>query len=312
MRQHGPAVQLDITEKKTCTKLLSVDLVPSLETDAGEHFVPKPNKSLSTRHSDLLWRQSFSLAEKATLKKMDKDDHGCRHELFRIVKTLVQKEPTSFGALNSYHLKTAFMHYIKQNPGNWAGQYSLGDHFVGYLGELQKNLEKGNLQHFWLPGVNLLEQDGIEPVVTKQMANRLKNILEREPKGNPTSVSRMPRMQTESRQILPPLKIPRSVDRAEQIESIPLSNMRRYDPCDIMETDDWYQFSRFRMYEDPDLFDYSTQNPITRGLKCLFKFLFKLLLGLVLLAFSLLIYVSWLAGVGFLIVLAWFGLSQID
>lgn len=109
MRQHGtgPAVQLDITEKKTCTKLLSVDLVPSLETDAGEHFVPKPNKSLSTRHPDLVWRQSFSLAEKATLKKMDKDDHGCRHELFRIVKTLVQKEPTSFGALNSYHLKTA-------------------------------------------------------------------------------------------------------------------------------------------------------------------------------------------------------------
>lgn len=107
VRQHGPAVQLDITEKKTCTKLLSVDLVPSLETDAGEHFVPKPNKSLSTRHPDLVWRQSFSLAEKATLKKMDKDDHGCRHELFRIVKTLVQKEPTSFGALNSYHLKTA-------------------------------------------------------------------------------------------------------------------------------------------------------------------------------------------------------------
>lgn len=107
VRQHGPAVQLDITEKKTCTKLLSMDLVPSLETDAGEHFVPKPNKSLSTRHPDLVWRQSFSLAEKATLKKMDKDDHGCRHELFRIVKTLVQKEPTSFGALNSYHLKTA-------------------------------------------------------------------------------------------------------------------------------------------------------------------------------------------------------------
>ena len=312
VRQHGPAVQLDITEKKTCAKLLSVDLVPSLETDAGAHFVPKPNKSLSTRHPDLLWRQSFSVAEKKTLKNMDKDDHGCRHELFRIVKTLVQNEPTSFGALNSYHLKTAFMHYIKQNPGNWAGQHSLGDHFVGYLEELQKNLDKGDLQHFWLPGVNLLEQDGIEPVVTKQMANRLKNILKKKPKENPTSVSRMPRMQAESRQILPPLRIPRSVDRAEQIERIPLSNMRRYDACDIVGTGDWYQFSRFRMYEDPDLFDYSTQSPITRGLKCLLKFLFKLFLGLVLLAVSLLIYVSWLAGVVFLIILAWFGLSQID
>ena len=88
--------------------------------------------------------------------------------------------------------------------------------------------------------------------------------------------------------------------------------MRRYDACCRMDTDDWYQFSRFRMYEDLDSFDYSTQNSIARGLKCLFKFLFKLLLGLGLLAFSLLIYVSWLAGVGFLIILAWFGLSQID
>jgi len=312
VRQHGPAVQLDITEKKTWAKLLSVDLVPSLETDAGEHFVPKPNKSLSIRHPDLLWRQSFSLEEKATLKNMDKNDQGCRHELFRIVKTLVQKEPTSFGALNLYHLKTAFMHYIKQNPGNWADQYSLGRHFVGYLGELKKNLDKGNLQHFWIRGVNLIEQDGIEPTVTKQMANRLKNILEREPKGNPTSVSRNARMQTESPQILPRLRIPPSVDRAQQIERIPLFNIRRYDACDSMETADYYEFSRFRMFEDSDSFDYGTQNPIARALKCLFKFLFKLLLGLVLLGFSLLIYISWLAGVGLLIILTWFGLSQID
>ena len=119
-------------------------------------------------------------------------------------------------------------------------------------------------------------------------------------------------MQIESRQILPPLRIPRIVDRAEQIERIPLSNMRRYDACDRMEIDDWYQFSRFRMYEVPNSFGYSTQNRIARGFKCLFRFLFKLLLGLVLLTFSLLIYVSWLAGVGFLIILAWFGLSQID
>ena len=311
VRQHGPAVQLDITDK-TWAKLLSVDLVPSLETDAGEYFVPKPKKSLSIRHPDLLWRQSFSLVEKATLKNMDKNDQGCRHELFRIVKTLVQKEPTSFGALNSYHLKTAFMHYIKQNPGNWADQHSLGHHFVGYLGELKKNLDNGNLQHFWLRGVNLLEQDGIEPAVSKQMANRLRNILEREPKRNPTPVSKMPRMQADSRQILPRLTIPPSLDRAQLIERIPLSNMRRYDACHSMETGDWYQFSRFKMYEDSESFDYGTQNPIARGLKCLFKLLFKFLLGLVLFGFSLLIYISWLAGVGLLIILAWFGLSQID
>jgi len=172
LRYHGPAVQLDIFQKGTGEKLLSADLVPCLEGNSGEYFVAKRYAG-----SDLLWRQSFSLKEKHLLKYMD-SDQGCRHELFRIVKTIVKKERTSLGRLNSYHLKTAFMHYIEKEPGNWADWNSLGKHFVGFLTELQGFLERGNLPHYWLPNVNVL--DDIDLTVVEQMAYRLKRILNSE------------------------------------------------------------------------------------------------------------------------------------
>ena len=62
--------------------------------------------------SSLLWRQSFSLDKKALLKRMDKDDHGCRHEVLRIVKSIVKWQRTSLGLLESYHVKSTFVHYI--------------------------------------------------------------------------------------------------------------------------------------------------------------------------------------------------------
>ena len=119
-------------------------------------------------------------------------------------------------------------------------------------------------------------------------------------------------MQTERRQILPRFRIPPNVERAEQMERIPLFNMRRYDEFNVMETDERYQFSHLRMFEDSDSSDFGAQNPIACGLLCVFKFLFKLLLWLVLFGFSLLIYVSWLAGVGLLLIFVWVGLSQIE
>ena len=172
LRYHGPAVQLDIFQNGTGKKLLSVDLVPCLESNSGDYFVAKRYAG-----SDLLWRQSFSLKEKELLRHMDKDDHGYRHELLRIVKTIMKRERTSLGRLHSYHLKTAFMHYIYKT-NNWAGGNSLGKHFVGFFAELQAFLERGNLPHYWLPDVNLL--DDIDKGVVEQMAYRLKRILNSE------------------------------------------------------------------------------------------------------------------------------------
>ena len=86
VRYHGPAVQVDITEEQNDVLLLSVDLVPCFEIEKSQYFVPKSSDPVHDPLSSLLWRQSFSLDEKALLKHMDKDDNGCRHELLRIVK----------------------------------------------------------------------------------------------------------------------------------------------------------------------------------------------------------------------------------
>ena len=178
VRGHGPAVQLDIFKKESGMTLLSADLVPCFQIGADSFYVAKPyTRGGYVSSSGLLWRQSFSLKEKSILEYMDRD-HGCRHELFRIVKTIVNREPTSLGRLESYHLKTAFMHYIKEKRRNWTRRNSLSEHFVGFLGEMQKALEKGFLPHYWLDGVNVLED--INEVVTKNMAYRLKRILNSE------------------------------------------------------------------------------------------------------------------------------------
>ena len=173
LRYHGPAVQLDIFQKGSGVKLVSADLVPCLEINSGNYFVAKRYAG-----SDLLWRRSFSREEKYLLGCMDREDGGCRHELFRIVKTIVKRERTSLGRLNSYHLKTAFMHYLEEKPDGWGGKNSLGKHFVGFLTELQAFLERGDLPHYWLPNVNVL--DDIHHGVAEQMAYRLKRILNSE------------------------------------------------------------------------------------------------------------------------------------
>ena len=177
VRTHGPAVQVDIFRKGSKEKLLSVDLVPCFHVK-DSWYVPKPfkGKRFVFNHK-VFWRQSFSLEEKQVLENMDQEDHGCRHELLRIVKTVVKRQVTSL-PLDSYYLKTAFMHYIERHSQDWVSREALGKHFLGFLGEVQLYLRSGNLPHYNLPDVNLLND--FKEVVVKHMANRLKRILNSE------------------------------------------------------------------------------------------------------------------------------------
>ena len=154
VRTHGPAVQVDIFRKGSKEKLLSVDLVPCFHVK-DSWYVPKPfkGKRFVFNHK-VFWRQSFSLEEKQVLENMDQEDHGCRHELLRIVKTVVKRQVTSL-PLDSYYLKTAFMHYIERHSQDWVSREALGKHFLGYLGEVLLYLESGNLPRYTLPDVNL-------------------------------------------------------------------------------------------------------------------------------------------------------------
>ena len=87
------------------------------------------------------------------------------------------------------------MHYIKENPANWDNN-SLGRHFHGFLQRLKISLAVKNLPHYWLPRVNLLEED-FSPVVIHQMENRLENILTSKDKLNQILGCKMPQTETQ-------------------------------------------------------------------------------------------------------------------
>ena len=182
VRSHGPAVQVDIFRKGISDeKLLSVDLVPSFEVE-GSWYVPKPFKGKRYASNDeFLWRKTFSPKEKQLLASMDKEDQGCRHEFLRIVKTVVKRPVTSL-PLDSYHLKTAFMHFIERGDLDWEKGDALGENFFEFLKELQTHMVSRNLPHCWLRNVNVL--DDFKEEVVQQMANRLRRILHSEVRLN--------------------------------------------------------------------------------------------------------------------------------
>lgn len=167
---HNGSFQLQVFKNDTDEVLLTADLVPCLQIPTIGDFVAKP-----CCDAELLWRKSFSLKEKEMLKKMD-EDGGCRHELLRIVKSIIKNRQTYFGKLKSYHVKTAFMHYMTKVGQNWCSDYALGEHFLGFLEQLQRYLENKTLPHYWLDGrVNLLDDIDSE-IAIDNMARDLENI----------------------------------------------------------------------------------------------------------------------------------------
>ena len=115
------------------------------------------------------------MKEKARLQDMDKEDQGCRHELLRIVKTIMRAE-TNFAKLTSYHLKTVFLHYNSDSRLQWSPDM-LGKRFIEYMEMLYEALAQNWLSHFWLQeSVNLF--DDIPWKTLENMANRMRKILD--------------------------------------------------------------------------------------------------------------------------------------
>ena len=144
VRQHGPSVQRISSVKEPGRSFCQ--LISSLAFKLGPMNISCQNAipgTIASRESHFHLRKNTCWS--AWIKN---NDHGCRHELQRIVKTIVRIERTSLGQLTSYYLKTAIMHYIKEKPSNWNGRNSLGEHFVGFLAALRTFLRKENLPNY--------------------------------------------------------------------------------------------------------------------------------------------------------------------
>ena len=162
-------IRLEIHEKSS-GRSLPVSLVPAFCVDT-EYFSAGMVNQGGTADSATLWTKNFSLDEKRELQDMDKADTGCRHDVLKVVKTILRSEPT-FSQLSPHKFKMAFLLY-RDSVREW-GKEVLHTRFLGFLNFLQEKLDSGSLVHYWCRNVNLLT--GIPPITLKNMATRLRRI----------------------------------------------------------------------------------------------------------------------------------------
>ena len=168
-------VKVQIQEQ---SKVLEVQLVPAFQL-GNDHFIPPPSQYGYLPEGAVhgtAWSKSYTLIQKMRLKDMDKD-HGCRHDLFKVVNTVRQREST-FSCLTSFHLKMALLWYNK-TTNDWSKD-DLADRFTEFVAFLRDALQQNVLKHFWIKDLNLLTD--ISPTTLKNMHTRLSTILNSEQK----------------------------------------------------------------------------------------------------------------------------------
>jgi len=160
------------------SKELVVQLVPAFQLE-HDHFVPPPSQHGYLPQGvihETAWSKSYTLIQKKLLKDMDKD-LGCRHDLFKVVNTVLQREAT-FSCLTSFHLKMALLWYNK-TTNHWSRD-DLADRFSEFVAFLRDALQQKVLEHFWIKDLNLLTE--ISPTTLENMHTRLSTILNSEQK----------------------------------------------------------------------------------------------------------------------------------
>ena len=180
LRRHGPAVQMDVMDRPATatnrTKIYSVDMVPTIAISSGyledDYYVAKPMKE--TWNFQIAWRRSFSVKEKERLATLD-GDNGCRKQVLRVLKVIRNREP-ALALLTSYHLKTVLFRKIDELPNSaqWKSE-CLGQRLMDVIGQLEKELDKGDMPHYFLRGVNLLDGMNKAAVNMRDRLKRLKN-----------------------------------------------------------------------------------------------------------------------------------------
>ena len=181
LRRHGPAVQMDVMHwPATPQKLFfSVDMVPAIQIpgrndEDDRYFVPKPIKKGSDQ---IEWRWSFSLKEKERLATLDRYN-GCRKQVLRVLK-VIRNRDTALARLTSYHLKTALFRKIDElrDEVHWRSD-RLGQRLMDVIGQMEKELSRGVMPHYFLPRMNLL--CGIKDQAVDNMRCRLSRMWNNE------------------------------------------------------------------------------------------------------------------------------------
>ena len=170
LRNHGPAVQMDVTIKPHGK--YSVDMVPSFKV-GGDSFVAKPIKHPKESGPRIQWRKSFAKEESDFFRGLSKDN-CCQKKVIRLLKVIRSREPT-LKRLTSYHFKTTMMQLHEQNNSveHWK-EKKLVHRLRDMLEKLESHLKDGWMSHPFIDEVNLV--NCIRSSTLGNMGNRLNRI----------------------------------------------------------------------------------------------------------------------------------------
>lgn len=144
--------------------------------NSGVYLVPKASKC---GDPELEWRISFSKPEKVLFslfpkprgeytipgcKKSTYDhllipDASCRIECYRILKEMFKEHLSIPKILSSYHLKTIMLWACEKHPEDFWESANSAVCFLGLLDDLLHCLATQQFQQFFVPSVNLLQQN---------------------------------------------------------------------------------------------------------------------------------------------------------
>ncbi len=162
LESHGPAITLKVRYDEG--RVLYIDFVPGVAI-GGILLVPKPHKQVQLHEKTFneynrFWRQSFSNEEFDFLNGYLPSWY-CHLTVLKIVKAIRLNCKSQFGMFSSYIYKTLLMHMLRntseEDMEEWEPEYLL-ERFVDYLKRLQSCLSDKYLPHYFLPGVNLLDE----------------------------------------------------------------------------------------------------------------------------------------------------------
>ncbi|XP_070548656.1 cyclic GMP-AMP synthase-like receptor 3 [Ptychodera flava] len=142
----GPSGKVDVYSRTS--HHLKIDLVPAVKNRA-RYYVAKSDKHDTSPGAEAKWRVSYSEEEKRIVSLAGED----KRKVLKLAKAFCKEHPPLAG-IESYYLKTVFLHMLDDYPGDWV---HTSEYFKKFLSELLSYLNNKTLPMYHMQRHNLIE-----------------------------------------------------------------------------------------------------------------------------------------------------------